>query len=203
MRGQVRRGDHHWLELANNPSDEYISKFEINKLIYPEISPSIFVSFDKKGFYANAKCFILTSNKTNLKYLGAIISSSALNFFSKFVGTTLEGNRFNLSKNFVERLPIYPATIQEQKPIIEFVDKIIQLNHEFQVENNGFKNWLKQTYKVEKFSQKLDKYYKLSFDAFLAELNKKKVDTKTRKTQELLKNEFEDSVNKINPYFNK
>jgi hypothetical protein len=52
---------------------------------------------------------------------------------------------------------------------------------------------------MDKFSQKLDKYYKLTFDEFLAELKKKKVDIKPRKTQELLKTEFEESVNKINP----
>ena len=35
------------------------------------------------------------------------------------------------------------------------------------------------------------------------ELNKKKVDTKQRKVQELLKNEFEESISKINPLLQK
>ena len=51
-----------------------------------------------------------------------------------------------------------------------------------------------EPYKIEKFSKKLDKYYELSFDEFLDELKKKKVDIKLRKTQELLKNEFEESI---------
>ncbi len=37
----------------------------------------------------------------------------------------------------------------------------------------------------------------------LAELKKKNVDIKPRKTQELLKKEFEDSINKINPLIEK
>ena len=77
---------------------------------------------------------------------------------------------------------------------------MIELNKNLINEINGFKEWLqREPFNIDKFSKKLDKYYELSFDEFLAELNKKKVDTKQRKTQELLKNEFEDSINKINP----
>ena len=90
--------------------------------------------------------------------------------------------------------------MNEQKPIIIKVDETLQRNNELIQEINGFKDWLqREPYNIEKFSQKLDKYYELSFDDLLAELKKKKVNIKTRKTQELLKNEFEDSINKINP----
>ena len=77
---------------------------------------------------------------------------------------------------------------------------MLELNKELIKEINGFKDWLQRTYNVNKFSQKLDKYYELSFEDFLVELKKKKVDIKPRKTQELLKNEFKESVKKIKPY---
>ena len=77
---------------------------------------------------------------------------------------------------------------------------MICLNENLINEINGFKEWLqREPFIINKFSKKLDKYYELSFDEFLVELNKKKIDTKQRKTQELLKNEFEESINKINP----
>jgi hypothetical protein len=76
----------------------------------------------------------------------------------------------------------------------------LMLNKELNDELKGFKGWLqREPYNIDKFSQKLDKYYNLSFEEFLSELKKKKVDTKQRKTQELLKTEFEESINKINP----
>ena len=56
-----------------------------------------------------------------------------------------------------------------------------------------------EPYNIKKFSKKIDKYYELSFDEFLTELKKKKVDIKLRKIQELLKNEFQESIKVINP----
>ena len=90
--------------------------------------------------------------------------------------------------------------LNEQKPIIFKVDNIIKLKKLLQHEINGFKEWLQRNpYNIDKFSKKLDKYYEQSFDDFLVELKKKKVDIGQRKIQELLKKEFEESVDKINP----
>lgn len=76
---------------------------------------------------------------------------------------------------------------------------MLQLNKDLMNEINGFKDWLQTTFKIVKFSQKLDKYYKLSFEEFLAEVKKKKVDVKSRKNYNLLKSEFEGSLSIINP----
>ena len=46
---------------------------------------------------------------------------------------------------------------------------------------------------------KMEKYYKLSLDEFLEELRKKKVDVKSREKQELLKKEYQKSIDIINP----
>ncbi|WP_431061616.1 Eco57I restriction-modification methylase domain-containing protein [Methanobacterium sp.] len=186
----------YWFNLRDC---DYYSEFEKPKLIYPEISPKLFAVYDESGFYTNAKCFIITSDTVNLKYLSSLLSSKTLNFVFKFLGSTLEGKRFNLSKSFLEELPIYSATLEQQEPIIEKTDKMIKLNKDLVNEINGFKKWLKRTYEIEKLSKKLDKYYELSFDEFLIEIKKKKVDVNSRKVQELLKKEFDDSLNIINP----
>jgi hypothetical protein len=89
--------------------------------------------------------------------------------------------------------------LDQQDFIIEKVDEILKLNKLLLNEINGFKDWLQLTFHITKFSKKLDEYYKLSFEDFLLELQKKKVDTKQRKTQELLKTTFEESVSVINP----
>jgi hypothetical protein len=106
----------------------------------------------------------------------------------------------NVFPDNIRKIPIYPATPNQQNLFIEKADEMLLLNNGLITEINGFKDWLQRSpYNLDKFSQKLDKYYELSFDNFLVELNKKKVDTKLRRVQELLKNEFEESVNKINP----
>jgi uncharacterized protein YaaN involved in tellurite resistance len=119
------------------------------------------------------------------------------NYFINKIGGS--GN-IDLNPEYLKKIPIPEIPLKEQKLFIEKSSLMLKLNKELQDEINGFKDWLqREPYNVDKFSNKLDKYYKLSFfEEFLAELNKKKVDTKTRKTQELLKKEFEGSVNKIN-----
>ena len=198
-RGTYKRGDHEWWVLSNNPSIGYLSQFEKPKLIYPAIALKLFTAYDESGFYTNDTSYIITSEDYNLKYLGILLSSKTLNYAFKFLGSPLQGQNYKLGKRFVEQLPIYPATPEQQKPFIEKSDDILKYNRELISEINGFKDWLQRTYQIVKFSQKLDKYYKLSLDDFLTELNKKKVDTKQRRTQEILKSEFEASINKINP----
>lgn len=194
-------GDYEWFEIQD--SIAYYKEFEKEKLIYPEIAPNLFVIYDNNHFYVNAKCFIITSETSNLKYLSAILSSKTLNFVFKFMGSTLEGKRFNLSKIFVEKLPIYPATHEEQQILIKKADQMLQLNHKLQEETNGFKHWIKKEFKVDKLSKKLEKYYELTEDEFFDELRKKKVDTKSRKNREYLESEFNESLAIIKPLLQK
>lgn len=202
-RAQVKNGQHHWLELDNNPSVNYLHKFEKEKLIYPNLASSLFAVYDKDNFYTNQKCFIISSNNLDLKFLSCLISSKVANFIFKLLGTPLQGNYFDLNKKYVEQIPIYHATPEQQAPLIEKADLMLQLNKDLQDEINSFQGWLQRTFKIEKLSKKLEKYYKLNFEDFLKEVKKKKVDVKPRKTQELLENEFNESLAVINPLLQK
>jgi hypothetical protein len=201
-RGQVKNGQHHWLELDNKPTDNYLNLFKNPKLLYPGISSKLFAVYDDQGYYTNDKCYLIISEFIDLKYLSALISSKTLNFFFKFLGTPLQGNSYMLSKIFVEKLPIYPATPKEQQPFIIKADQMLQLNRQLQDEVEGFHNWLKNTFKIEKLSQKLEKYYELTFNEFLDEVKKKKIDVRSRENQELLREEYQKSLDIINPLIN-
>lgn len=192
-----KSGDYQWYEMQDTIS--YYKEFEKEKLIYPNISARLFATFSDEGIYPLDTCYFITSDDINIKFLEILLSSKVLNFAFKFLGTPLRGNHFKLSKVFIEQLPIYPATPEQQKPFIGKADHMLQLNKELINEINSFKDWLKYTYKIEKFSKKLDKYYELSLDEFLSELEKKKVDTKSRDNYTTLKKEFEVSLNKIKP----
>lgn len=76
---------------------------------------------------------------------------------------------------------------------------MLQFNKDLQNEIISFHNWLHRTFGIEKLSKKLEKYYELDFEEFLKEVKKKKVNIKPRKTQELLENEFNESLAVIKP----
>jgi len=198
-RGQVKNGQHHWLELDNNPSLEYFAEFEKEKIVWSEIVSEPKFTFDDTGLYPEATTFFLTTSGIDLKYLTALLNSKLLFWIFKDICTELRGGYVRYKKVFIEQLPIYLAMSESQKPIIEKADRMLKLNKDLFDEINGFKDWLTLTFKIEKFSKKLDKYYELSFNDLLTELKKKKVDIKHRKDQELLKKEFESSLDNIIP----
>lgn len=193
-------GDYEWYEIQDSVA--YYKEFEHEKIVYPVIVPRTFAVYDKNGFYTNDKCFIITSENFDLKYLSSLLSSKTLNFIFKFYASTLEGKRYEMRKVSIEQLPIYIANPEEQQSLIKKADQMLQLNRKLQAEVKGFQGWLKQTFKVEKLSQKLDKYYELDLDEFLQELRKKKVDVRSRDNQELLRNEYQKSLDIINPLLN-
>lgn len=178
--------------------------FESDKIMIQRITGGerpVKATFDNLQFYNKESIInlILNNDKIDYKYVLSLLNSHLINWYYNKEYSNESKLTVNLSKEYLSEIPVKNISKELQLPFIEKADKMLQLNTDLTDEISGFKDWLSRTYKIEKFSMKLDKYYKLSFDDFLNELKKKKVDIKPRKTQELLKKEFEDSLNKINP----
>ncbi len=141
----------------------------------------------------------------------SLLSSKTLNFIFKLYANPLartsskssENPRYKFNKNAIGQLPIYPASPEEQKSLIDKTNDMLKLNKHLHNETNSFRDWLMHTFNIEKLSQKLEKYYKLSFDDFLNEVKKKKVNVKSRENYQTLKEEFEKSITIINPLIQK
>lgn len=127
-------GQHHWLELDNNPNKDYLSQFEKEKIIYSEIvrSPQFYLD-TKLNFYAEATSFILTGE--NLKYLIAFLNNDFVAFIFKtfYAGGNLGENGFRYKKAFLERLPIPKINSKNKKlanELINLVDEILVLKEQ-------------------------------------------------------------------------
>lgn len=80
------------------------------KIIYPNMAKEFIAHLDTQGFFTNQKCFILTDkNGENLHYLTAILNSKANFWYFKQIGATLGASGYEMSKIFVEKLPIPKA----------------------------------------------------------------------------------------------
>ncbi len=118
-------GQHHWLELDNNPRDNYLQEFEKEKIVYGEIvkEPRFYLDNGecKLGyFYAEATSFILTGE--HLHYLLGMLHSKLITFAFKtfYAGGGLGESGYRYKKAFIERLPIPQITEKNQ----ELADKI-------------------------------------------------------------------------------
>lgn len=84
----------------------FYDDFEKPKLIYPNIASRLFTVFDEEKYYTNQKCYIITSDSIDLRFIDALFSSKVLNFVFLLLGSPLGSGGYDISKIFVNQLPI-------------------------------------------------------------------------------------------------
>jgi adenine-specific DNA-methyltransferase len=117
-RGQCRysrngnkKGQHHWLELDNNPKDKYLSEFEKNKIAWQRVTKtSMFCLVNKDIFVQDSMAFIISDK--NIKYLLALLNSKVINKYFESIAHQYGNTGFLCSNQYVERLPIPKITPQ-------------------------------------------------------------------------------------------
>ena len=99
------------------------------KLFMRQTGDSLICAYDNYGLLAlnNVHIGNLIDNKYSLKYIIAIINSKLLNYYYKLI--SLENGRVmaQIDIETLEGLPIKKITIEEQKPFIDLVDKILTI----------------------------------------------------------------------------
>lgn len=131
--------DSHWNTIATR-SDQgdtpyhlrncaYLEDFEKEKIVYPCIMAKepCFV-YEEKGFYAPAPANIITGDKTEIKYLTALLNSRCIYFAMRkfYMGGGIEGE---LKTNNLEKIPIPKITEKNQElagKITALVEQILQ-----------------------------------------------------------------------------
>ena len=73
-RSRAYPGQHHWLELDNNPTDEFLELFDKPKLFWATMSPEGRFAYSDSAEFCNQKGYVLTG--PSLKYLAAILNSA-------------------------------------------------------------------------------------------------------------------------------
>ncbi|MEO0194188.1 MAG: TaqI-like C-terminal specificity domain-containing protein, partial [candidate division WOR-3 bacterium] len=125
------QGDY-WWELR--PCD-YYPEFEKEKIVWQRVTQSPKFAIVPPGFYCEATThFIICSDKTR-KFLLGVLNSSFFKFaFYKFyMGGGIEGE---IKGEFIGRFPIPKVPEDQQKPIVDLVDKILSLTQSPDYETN-------------------------------------------------------------------
>ena len=118
-----------WFETQDQIS--YYQDFEKEKVVYPNMTKFLPFIFDKSGYYANQKCFILTGKK--MRFLTGYLNSKFSQKWIKENCPELQGGTRELSKIYFENIPIPQITPTNQAlatQIETLVDKILALKKE-------------------------------------------------------------------------
>lgn len=127
-RGQCRyggkgdKGQHHWLELDNNPPDDYLAEFMRDKIVWTDISTSPNFALMPRGFYLNNTAYMLTSADKSI--LG-VLNSKLVRYYFPIIATGLGEKGSRYIKQFVERIPIPKMTHEKQRHFTFLVDQIL------------------------------------------------------------------------------
>jgi len=89
----------------------YIEDFSKQKIIYPNMTKYLPFYFDTEGFLTNQKCFIVTGK--NIEYLTAFFNSSLFKYCFRESFPELLGGTRELSKVFLEKLPVRTVSNEE------------------------------------------------------------------------------------------
>jgi len=132
---RLDQGDY-WWELR---ACDYYDKFEMPKIVYPEIAMESRFTFDDSGNYLNKTVFMISGD--DLFLLGVLNSKIAWAFLkrtSTVLGDADKRGRLLLQWIYVKQLPIYridfdePAEKSVHDAIVKLVEKILALQKDRQ-----------------------------------------------------------------------
>ena len=116
-------GQHHWLELDNNPKDSYVQLFSKPKLLWIELVDRGRFAYNNDEAYAEATTFMITGE--SLKLLCALLNSRLIHWHLSHIAPTSGTGTLRWKKVYVERLPLPKLTSEEQRPLIKQVDRVL------------------------------------------------------------------------------
>ena len=117
-------GQHHWLELDNNPSDEYLKLFAAPKIMYPNMTKFLPFYYDNgEGYLTNDKGFIINSETQSLCYLTAFLNSHLFRCCFRDNFPELMGNTYEVRKIFMDKIPVKKPTAAE----VSLFDRLVPL----------------------------------------------------------------------------
>ena len=192
-----KMGSYQWYEIQDKT--EFYENFEKPKLIWAEMNKEISFCYDDEGYYVNNKCFIITSETIELKFLLALFLSDLFKFLFKSMTSKL-GKSLELRKSYVKQSPIIFDSNYKNDICLK-ASSILRIRKQIENEKQDFLDWIMRNYFLINLPQKMINYHMLSFDDFFKLLKQNhdssKINLRSRHLQYELKNEFESSVNKI------
>lgn len=115
-----KTGSYKWYEIQDNVA--YYHLFENNKIVFPDIAKNPRFAFDNQGLYPEATAFLIPED--NLYLLAVLNSSMSLDFFRE-ISAEVRGGYLRFKRQYVEKIPIPPATEEEKSAISQLAQNCI------------------------------------------------------------------------------
>ena len=117
-------GQHHWLELDNNPRDAYLEEFTKEKLIWMDLTERGRFAYDDEAMFGLNTTFLMTGQ--SLKYLCAVLNSTLITWHMQNTALNSGMGVTRWIGYTVERIPVPKLSADDQRPFVRLVDRILE-----------------------------------------------------------------------------
>ncbi|MCP5451977.1 MAG: hypothetical protein H6972_15785 [Gammaproteobacteria bacterium] len=114
-------GQHHWLELDNNPKESYLAEFEQPKVILGRFMDKPTYAYDDSGYYTNNALSIVAGVD---EYLVGVLNSSVTWWYLKATCTDLQNGFIQVHNNNQEAITI-PDAKAKQRSVVKGAVKAV------------------------------------------------------------------------------
>ncbi|WP_311135709.1 Eco57I restriction-modification methylase domain-containing protein [Kaistella polysaccharea] len=163
-KGGRKKTSNKWFETQD--AINYWKEFKKPKIMYQKFMVKPCFVFDEDGFYCNDSMWIIPTEDKGL--LTILNSKMGWWLISKFC--TQIQNGYQLIWNYFGQIPV-PNTTKE---LGEKANIMLSLNKDLGEISQKFQRTLQRKFDLEKLSKKLEKWFELSFQEFIKELQKTK-----------------------------
>lgn len=122
-RGGKSEGQHHWLELDNNPKESYLAEFEKPKILVPAIEDGVEYAPDLEGFYGNDKTSIIVTEEW--RYVLGVLNSSLSWWITRQTFSGKQGGFYEFKPMYVSNFPIPSGTSTQKALMSSVVDAVL------------------------------------------------------------------------------
>jgi hypothetical protein len=114
-------GQHHWLELDNNPKPSYLAEFSQPKVLMPAFERQATFAYDNQGFYSNNKTSICVSD--DAQFLCAVLNSAPLWWTLRQTAATRQNGYFEYLPMYLSALPIPRADVSSKQALTRLAER--------------------------------------------------------------------------------
>jgi predicted RNA methylase len=162
--------------------------FTVPKIVVREVMNSyIYATLIKnEAVVKNIAGVVIQKDKNySLEYLLALLCSKLFAYCIKQESPKSANQAFpSINSNLLKNLPIKELNLDEQKPYIEKVNRLLYLNQQFYQSQKDFLDLIASNFGKDKFTRKLEDWYKLDWNEFSKELDKSKIKPSLPKQKE-------------------
>jgi type I restriction-modification system DNA methylase subunit len=123
------QGQHHWLELDNNPSESYIAAFAEPKIVFNETSKRLHAYLDSEGNAINKTGFIILT--PDASFVLAVMNSTPMDWLYRSTfpswGDPWNSGRIQFRGNLMNQIPIPSTTATDKSRLTKLAERAAKL----------------------------------------------------------------------------